>query len=195
MCGNFAFLFEMKMTMRINKIVLLLLTAVLFIQCDTVNSVFGGSSKSSSRSKTSTSRTKTSTSGSRAHYNIQYRDDFLSVSDREKESILKESKATEDQYSLLVFTKNFKGEKIVVTSQEKRLFSGYLISNIKTGYADKLTIDNTEDIRVYDNLTKKEIVIDSKEAKKHKFIYLQKDNSNKESPFILIYSNTLRPLD
>jgi len=185
----------MKMTMRINKIILLLLTAVLFIQCDTVNSVFGGNSKSSSRSKTSKTRSKTSTSGSRAHYNIQYRDDFLSVSDREKENILKESKATEDQYSLLVFTKNFKGEKIVVTSQEKRLFSGYLISNIKTGYADKLTIDNTKDVKVYDNLTKKEIVIDSKEAKKHKFIYLQKDNSNKESPFILIYSNTLRPLD
>ncbi len=199
MSGNFAFLFEMKMKMRIQKIVLLLLTALLFTQCDTVNNVFGSNNKSkkttASRSRTTTKRSSTTTSGSRAHYNIQYRDDFLSVSDREKEKILEESKATEENYSLLIFTKNFKGEKIVVTSEDKRLFSGYLISNVKTGYADKLTIDNTKDVKVFENLTKKDIMIDSKQAKKHKFIYLQKDNSNKESPFVLVYSNTLRPLD
>lgn len=173
----------------------MLVTALLFTQCDTVNSVFGGNkSKSTSRSGTTTKRSST-TSGSRAHYNIQYRDDFLSVSDREKQKILEESNAADDNYSLLIFTKNFKGEKIVVTSEDERLFSGYLISNVKTGFADKLTIDNTKDIKVYENLTKKDIIIASREAKKYKFIYLQKDNSNKESPFVLVYSNTLRPLD
>ena len=58
-----------------------------------------------------------------------------------------------------------------------------------------MRIDNTADTRIHDNLTRKEIVIQAKKAKKYKFVYVQKDNANKKSPFVITYSNTLRPLN
>lgn len=180
--------------MRIHKTFILLLITLLFIQCDTFNKVTGSNRKSSSTKRSGT--TTASTRSSASDYNIQYRDDFLAVSDKERADILKEMDATEEKYSLLVFTKNFKGEKIIVTGDDnKRLFSNYVISDVKRGYADKMRIDNTTDTKIFDNLTKKEIIIEAKKAQKYKFVYVQKDNANKKSPFLITYSNTLRPLD
>ncbi len=184
----------MKMKMRIHKTFILLLTTLLFIQCNTVKSITGSNSSNTKRSGSSSASGSRSVSSS--DYNIQYRDDFRAVSDEEREKILKEMNAADENYSLLVFTKNFKGEKIVVRSDDdKIIFSNYVISDVKKGYADKMRIDNTTDIRIFDNLTKKEIIIEAKKAQKYKFVYVQKDNANKKSPFLITYSNTLRPLD
>lgn len=125
---------------------------------------------------------------------VQYRDDFRSVTKEQREAFLKDIKAAENNYSVLIFTRGFKGEGIQVSNEKKVLFSGNVISNIKTGIADEIRIDNTIDTKVFDSFTKKSVIIESEEAKKHKFIYLMKDNSNKEMPFSITYSNTLRPL-
>lgn len=125
---------------------------------------------------------------------VQYKDDFRAASDREKARVLKELKASGANYSVLVFTQNFKGEKITVANANVQLYSGYAISNLKTGIADKARIDNTVDTTVYDKSDNHEVVIGAKEAQKHKFIYIMK-NPGSKTPFTVTYSNTLRPLE
>ncbi len=125
---------------------------------------------------------------------VQYKDDFRAASDREKARVLKELKASGDKYSVLVFTQNFKGEKVTVSNVKGQLYSGYAISNLKTGIADKARIDNTVDTTVYDKSDNHEVVIEAKEAQKHKFIYVMK-NPGSKTPFTVTYSNTLRPLE
>lgn len=125
---------------------------------------------------------------------VQYRDDFKSVPAAQRDRLLKAMKATGKDYSVLIFTKEYKGEKITVTSNGKAIFTGNLISNLKTGIAEKTRIYNTTDTKVYDALTQKEVIIEAAEAQKHKFIYLLKNPADKEQPFMITYSNTLRPL-
>ena len=125
---------------------------------------------------------------------IQYKDDFRAASDKEKAALIKKLKANADNYSVLIFTNNFKGEKITASNSKGRLYSGYPMSNLKTGIAESIRIDNTLDTRIYDNLTKQEAIVEAGEAKKHKFIYLMK-NPGAKHPFVITYSNTLRPLE
>ncbi|ALM49586.1 hypothetical protein AMR72_12140 [Flavobacterium psychrophilum] len=153
------------------KIALVILSALLFTMCSTSKTV------------------KTA-----AKPEVQYKDDFRSASDKEKTALLKKLKATGAGYSVLIFTKNFKGEKVTASNSNKTVYSGYPFSNLKTGVADQVRIDNTVDTKIYDSFTKKEAVITAKEAQKHKFIYLMKDPSA-ENPFLITYSNTLRPLE
>jgi len=127
--------------------------------------------------------------------NVQYRDDFKSASNAEKNALLKALKATGKNYSVLVFTKAYKGEKVTVTGGDKKIFSGYLISNLKTGVAEKVRIDNTFDTKVADESNKIEVTIEAEKAKDYKYIYLLKDTTGKGDPFMITYSNTLRPLN
>lgn len=127
--------------------------------------------------------------------NVQYRDDFKAAPAKEKAALLKALQATGKNYSVLIFTKSYKGEKVTVASGGKNIFSGYLISNLKTGIADKTRIDNTVDNVVFDTHTKTEVTISAEKAKDYKFIYLLKDTSGKGDPFMITYSNTLRPLN
>lgn len=139
--------------------------------------------------KTTTATVKTE----KPDLEVRYRDDFRAADAKEKTAVLKELKATAANYSVLVFTQNFKGEKIVASNEGKKVYSDYVISNLKTGIADKTRINNTVDTNIYDNLTKKEITITAKDAAKHKFIYLMKEPGG-TGRFIVTYSNTLRPL-
>lgn len=125
---------------------------------------------------------------------VQYKDDFRSAGDKEKSALLKKLNATGAGYSVLIFTKNYKGEKISASNSKKTVYTGYPFSNLKTGIAEQIRIDNTVDTKIVDNLTKKEAIITAKEAQKHKFIYLMKD-PGAENPFLITYSNTLRPLE
>lgn len=125
---------------------------------------------------------------------VHYVDNFKPASDKEKAAFLKRLNAADENYSVLILTKNFKGEQIIVSNEQKTLYKEYPISNIKTRLADELRIDNTVDTKVYDAHTKKEAVISAKEAKKHKFIYLMKQPGT-GNPFVITYSNTLRPME
>jgi len=156
------------------KIFLLLLASTLFVMCKSTNSATKAEEKPVTE--------------------VRYKDDFQSADATEKKALLSSLKATGKGYSVLIFTKNYKGEKIVASNTSKKLYSGYVISDPKTGIADKTRIDNSLDTRIYDNYTKKEMVIEAKEAQKYKFIYLMK-NPGGESTFIVTYSNTLRPLE
>ncbi|MEW5676872.1 hypothetical protein ABGT15_11215 [Flavobacterium enshiense] len=124
---------------------------------------------------------------------VQYRDDFKSVSDKSKTTFLKGLKATEDQYSVILLTKGFMGEEVKVFNGEKVLYKGNPISHLETGIAGYFRINNTITTKITDKFSKKEAVIDSENAKKHKFIYVMKDNGL-ENPYKITYSNTLRPL-
>lgn len=125
---------------------------------------------------------------------VQYRDDFRSVSQSTKKKFLSEMKATGETASVMILTKGFKGEKVTVVNEKKSIYSGVPISNLSTGIAGYITIDNTVDTKITDESSKKEAVIDVKNAKKHKFIYVMKDPSQQGNPYIITYSNTLRPL-
>ena len=157
------------------KITFIILLSVLFTMCKS-------------------SKTSTTSAAEKPALEVRYRDDFRAADAKEKAAVLKELKATTANYSVLIFTQNFKGEKIVASNANKKLYSDYVISNLKTGIADKTRIDNTVDTKIYDNLTKKEFVLLAKDAAKHKFIYLMK-NTGGESAFIVTYSNTLRPME
>jgi hypothetical protein len=155
------------------KILLIIVTAFLFSMC--------GSSK--------TAGTKAP-----AKAEVQYRDDFTAAPESQKKALLNTLKATGANYSVLIFTKAYKGEQITVTASGKTLYRGNLISNLKTGIAEKIRINNTTDTKVSDNFTKKEVIIEAAEAQKHKFIYLMK-TAGSDNQFTVTYSNTLRPLN
>lgn len=158
------------------RICLILITAFFMAMCGTANKTVSNNNESKKRS------------------DVQYRDDFKPAGTEEKNALLKNLNAEGGTYSVLIFTQNYKGERIIVSNSKKRLYSDYTISNLKTGIAGQLRIDNTFDTKVYDNLTKRETVIEAKEAQKHKFIYLMK-NPGSNNAFTITYSNTLRPLE
>ena len=163
------------------RITILILFSLLFVMCK--------SKQAATETKVSDNDIKTE-----AKSNVQYRDDFRSVSNKEKEVFLKKLKAEAKNYSVLIFTRGYKGEGIQVSNAAKIMYSGNVISNLKTGIGHYIRIDNTVDTKVFDSFTKKSIILEAEEVKKHKFIYLMKDSSNKSQPFSITYSNTLRPL-
>ncbi|ESU21679.1 hypothetical protein FCR2A7T_01340 [Flavobacterium cauense R2A-7] len=125
---------------------------------------------------------------------IQYRDDFRSVSETGKRKFLTEMKANGETASVLILTKGFKGEDVVVTNEKKTLYKGNPISHLETGIAGYLTIDNTLATRISDKLSEKEAVIDPENARKYKFVYVMKDYAQQGNPYLITYSNKLRPL-
>ena len=125
---------------------------------------------------------------------VQYRDDFKSVSEKSKMTFLKGLKATGENHSVILLTKGFIGEHVTVFNGDKALYQGNPISHLETGIAGYFRINNTLTTKITDKRSKKEAVIDSENAKKHKFIYIMKDNAL-ENPYKITYSNTLRPLN
>lgn len=144
----------------------------------------------STQTATATGATSAAAETSADTPTVAYRDNFKTVTDAEKAATLKELKATGQNQSVLIMTKNFKGETIVVSSGEKKIYSGYPITNLSNGLAEKVAIDNTADITIYDSRTKKEAVLKSSDTKKYKFVYVSKKPGAK-NPFIITYSNKL----
>ncbi|MGX7666907.1 hypothetical protein [Flavobacterium pedocola] len=124
---------------------------------------------------------------------VQYRDDFKSVSEKSKSVFLSEMKATDKKYSVIILTKGFTGEDLAVTNETKQLYKGNPITNLGTGIAGYLRIENAANTKISDKKSKRELLLESGQTKKHKFIYVMKDNSL-PNPYKITYSNTLRPL-
>lgn len=125
---------------------------------------------------------------------IQVKDDFRSVSDAERSTILKQLNATSDSKSVLIFTQGFKGEQILVYQNNKKVYGGYPISNLKTKYADSFGFSNQVELVIKDSFSKQEHVIDPKNSQKYKFVYVMKEYKDGKAKYVLTYSNTLRPL-
>jgi len=121
---------------------------------------------------------------------VAYNDNFKAAPEAEKTATLKALKATGETQGVLILTKNFKGENITISSAAKKFYTGYPISNMGNGLAEKIAIDNTADITIYDNHTKKEAVIKASDSKKYKFVYVEKKPGGK-NPFAITYSNKL----
>lgn len=127
--------------------------------------------------------------------NFQVRDDFKSVSKSEKNTFLKQKKATATTKSVVILTNGFKGEKITAKQASKTVYSAYPITNLKTKYADSFSFTNTENLIIYDNFSKKELLLESKKVSAYKFIYLMKTITDNGASYKVTLSNTLRPLD
>ncbi|AWH84783.1 hypothetical protein HYN59_06435 [Flavobacterium album] len=160
------------------KITLIVFIALLFTMCKSHKTATSGTSEAKVEKPAE----------------VQYRDDFRAATDKERTKVLKGLKATAAKYSVVILTQNYKGEKITLGNAKGQFYSGYAISNLKTGIADKTRIDNTVDTTLYDKSDNHEVVIEAKEAQKYKFIYVMK-NPGSKTPFTVTYSNTLRPLE
>lgn len=125
---------------------------------------------------------------------VSHKDDFKAASNAEKQALLKKLNAAGDGYSVVILTKNYKGEEVSVKNAQKTFYKGYPISNMKSGIAETIRIDNTSDVKLYDTFAKKEATLTAKETQKHKFIYVMQ-HPGPTNPFTVTYSNTLRPLD
>lgn len=123
-----------------------------------------------------------------------YRDDFRSASKAEIEKVHIEANAKNKNKSVLVLTQTYKGEKIIVSQNGKVVFSEYPITNLKTKIADYFSINNEEDVLIKDTDSGKEVIIPTKKASKHKYIYLMKKVTKGKFQFVITYSNTLRPI-
>ena len=124
----------------------------------------------------------------------QVRDDFRSASDTERKSFLKNLNATDSNKSVLILTQGYKGEKIIATQGNKKVFSEYPITNLKTELAAYFSFESTKPLLIHDNFSKLDIIIESKNSSKHKFIYLRKEYKKGVATYQLTYSNTLRPI-
>lgn len=180
----FCYLYHKKLSLKdyrmyfytMKNVVYLLFLAFLFTMCK------------STKAGQATAKT------SRAEPTVQYRDDFTAAKAAERNALLKKLNASLPQYSVLIFTKGYKGEKVTAKNTSGKLYEGYPISNLKTGIAYAIRIANEMDTYITEDFTKNELTIPAAEAKKHKYIYVMKE-PGKRNPFTVTYSNTLRPLE
>ncbi|MHC5200826.1 hypothetical protein [Myroides sp. LJL119] len=124
----------------------------------------------------------------------QVRDDFRSVSTASKNNYLAGMRATAENYSVVILTQGYQGENITIKNQDKTFLNAMTISDLSTGIAKSVRVENTQDFVVSDNYINGEVTIDQDLAKRFKFIYIMKNNANKKVPFKITYSNTLRPV-
>lgn len=125
----------------------------------------------------------------------QYRDDFKSVSDKEKKAFLKSQNATAENRSVLILTQGFKGEKVILKQNNKTISTSYPITDLNTKIASFYSFNNQSDLLIFDNYSKKDISIPFKKSQKYKFIYLKKEYHGSEANYLITCSNTLRPLE
>ncbi|AJA68727.1 hypothetical protein HX045_04315 [Myroides odoratimimus] len=124
----------------------------------------------------------------------QVRDDFRSVTDKTKANYLRGMNASADNYSVVILTKGFKGENISIKGNSKTYYYAMTMSDLRSGIAKSIRVDNTQNIVLKDSYTGGSLTIESDHAKMFKFIYVMKNNANKETPFKVTFSNTLRPV-
>lgn len=148
----------------------------------------------------STSRTVTITKNGKAETvdvvtsNVQFRDDFKSVPEDAKDSFLKKQKATSADYSILFLTLGYKGEIVKVYSSSESIYTGTTYTLKSNGIAGYMRVSNLQDILITDDYTKATALVEAKYLKKYKFVYVMKNNTNKNEPYTITYSNNLRPL-
>lgn len=123
-----------------------------------------------------------------------YRDDFRSMDEKSKVAFLKQNNAVAENKSVLLLTQGFKGEKIILKQNDKTISISYPITDLNTNIASFFSFSNESDLLIFDNYSKKDIIIPFKKAQKYKFIYLKKEYQGSEATYLITYSNTLRPL-
>ena len=124
----------------------------------------------------------------------QIRDDFRSVTEKTKLQFLNDLGAKSDKYAVIIFTQGYQGENIVIKNDAKTFYNAMTMTDLSSGLAKSVRIPNDTEIIVQDTYTKGSLLLNSEHLKDFKFIYLMKNNKNKETPFKVTFSNTLRPV-
>lgn len=118
------------------------------------------------------------------------------------DKILKDSKAEEEQYSLLLFTQFFNGEELIVKNNDEILLKEPLQTINNFGLAKAIRINNNYDVKIKDMDMNVQILVKCNLAKTHKFIYIEKNKYlkdevgkdsilNTKKVYKIIYSNSL----
>lgn len=126
---------------------------------------------------------------------VDHRDDFRSMDDQSKAAFLKQNNAASENRSVLLLTQGFKGEKIILKQNDKTISTSYPITDLNTKIASFFSFSNESNLLIFDNYSKKDIIIPFKKAQKYKFIYLKKEYKDSVATYLITYSNTLRPLE
>ncbi|MES2574763.1 MAG: hypothetical protein V4572_07460 [Bacteroidota bacterium] len=116
-----------------------------------------------------------------------------------KAKLLKAYNAEDSQYSIIVFRDFFYGERITLKSDGKILLNDTIRTIKNNGYAKMIRINNENDVILYDAKLKERIKIESKLAKKYKYInvnkYFNEPNADgiiviDKKPYKIQYTNT-----
>lgn len=115
---------------------------------------------------------------------------------------LKQYEAEEEKYSILVFTNFFNGERIIIENDKNILYQNSMETIKNFGLAKMIRVDNNHDVKIKDMDINVKILVKTDLAKKHKFIYVEKNKYlkdaigndsilNTKKVYRIIYSNTL----
>ena len=99
-------------------------------------------------------------------------------------------KAKEKNYSIVIFTAVFEGEKIVLTNNHEILYSDS-IKDIGNGFSKAIRVDNRFDVEIKEIEEDYIFTLKRERLKGHKYIYIKKDMFKKKHPYTITYSNTL----
>ena len=122
--------------------------------------------------------------------------DYKPLPDHAVKNALKMYSAEEDTYSLLIFTSGFNHDKILIMNDKTIIYDSILQSDKSMGLAKAFRINNTLDVKVRDfSQDNYFFKLNNKKLKNYKYIYIEKNKEkirNKENPYTIIFSNTLR---
>jgi hypothetical protein len=108
-----------------------------------------------------------------------------------KEILLKDFKATETKYSVLIFTTGLEGEKLIVKNGNELIYNDSLRTNKIQPIAKLLRIKNTCNTKVDDLDAHISFEIKTSIMSKYKFVYVRKDY-NRNRRYVITYSNRAR---
>ncbi len=121
---------------------------------------------------------------------VEYKEYELSLPESVVERALISLNATEDKYSVLIFTQGFTGETMEITNGNEMVFHNVLKSIQNLGYAKKFRIDNTQLTTITELPQQYSFTVKSKMAMNYKYIYIHRNISN--GRYTITYSNTLK---
>lgn len=106
------------------------------------------------------------------------------------ENYLMKLNASDDRYSLLIFTNGFNGELIEIINGDEIVFHNVLNSIQNLGFAKEFRIDNTKLTTVKELKRKYSFKIKSEIAIKYKYIYVHRNISN--GKYTITFSHNLK---
>lgn len=108
-----------------------------------------------------------------------------------QEILLKDLKATETKYSVLIFTTGFESENLIVNNYDSLIYKGLMKTNKIQPLAKLFRIENTCSTKIEDLDNHISFEIKKSLINKYKFVYVRKDY-NKSKRYVITYSNKLK---
>lgn len=106
-------------------------------------------------------------------------------------SFLKDFKATDNNFSILMFTTGFEGEKLKISNCDNVIFNSAMKTNERQPVAEILRIENTCMTKVRDVGHHIKFELKSDLLRQYKFVYVSKDY-NRNKRYIIVYSNKFK---